>query len=202
MDFFDYVQYNNIMFGNPKEYNSKFDKTLKIKLAKFFYRVFDAILLRSSFPLIGKINNKIRVFWARKISKGISKKAFIEKGAFISTGIVVDDFGSIGFNCKLDWGVHIGKHVMMGPNVYFFTRGHLFDVATKSFVSHTYTEPRPIYIGDNCWLGYSAIILGNVNIGNGCTVGAGSVVTKSFNECVLIAGNPAVQKKYYLNDSK
>lgn len=35
-----------------------------------------------------------------------------------------------------------------------------------------------INIGEDCWLGGNVIILPGVTIGQGCTVGAGSVVTK------------------------
>lgn len=41
------------------------------------------------------------------------------------------------------------------------------------------------------------IILPGVKIGKGCTIGAGSVVTKDIPDYCLAAGNPAVVKKVY-----
>jgi acetyltransferase-like isoleucine patch superfamily enzyme len=35
-----------------------------------------------------------------------------------------------------------------------------------------------ITVGEDCWIGGNVILLQGVTIGNGCTVGAGSVVTK------------------------
>ena len=49
----------------------------------------------------------------------------------------------------------------------------------------------PISIGEDCWFGGSVIVLPGVNIGRGCTVGAGSVVTKDIPDFTCVAGNPA-----------
>lgn len=35
-----------------------------------------------------------------------------------------------------------------------------------------------IHIGEDCWLGGNVIVLPGIKIGQGCTIGAGSVVTK------------------------
>lgn len=35
-----------------------------------------------------------------------------------------------------------------------------------------------IHIGEDCWLGGNVIVLPGVTIGRGCTIGAGSVVTR------------------------
>ena len=55
-------------------------------------------------------------------------------------------------------------------------------------------------IGNNVWIGASAIILPGVKIGDGSVVGAGSVVTKDVDEGYLYAGNPAVKLKKIDNE--
>jgi len=50
---------------------------------------------------------------------------------------------------------------------------------------------KPIYIGNDCFIGMNSIILKGTTIGNNCVVGAGSVVSGSFPVNVIIAGNPA-----------
>ena len=47
-----------------------------------------------------------------------------------------------------------------------------------------------MFIGDNCFIGFGAIILPNVRIGNNCIIGAGTVVTKSIPDNSIAAGNP------------
>lgn len=47
-------------------------------------------------------------------------------------------------------------------------------------------------IGDKCWIGMNSVILPGVVLGDNTIVGAGSVVTKSFeNGHCVVAGNPA-----------
>ena len=48
-----------------------------------------------------------------------------------------------------------------------------------------------IKIGNHIWLGNQVIILKGVSIGNQSIVAAGSIVTKSFGENLLIGGNTA-----------
>jgi len=65
------------------------------------------------------------------------------------------------------------------------TLGH--DVQSPEFA----TVGGKVLIADYCWIGIRATILPNVNLGKGCVVGAGSMVTKSFEDFSIVAGNPA-----------
>lgn len=46
-------------------------------------------------------------------------------------------------------------------------------------------------IGDDCYFGTGAIVLGPIKIGNNVTIGAGSVVTKDIPDNAVVVGNPA-----------
>jgi acetyltransferase-like isoleucine patch superfamily enzyme len=53
------------------------------------------------------------------------------------------------------------------------------------------TVERPIVIGDDVWLGASAIVLGGVTVGNGSVVAAGAVVTRDLPPYSIARGVPA-----------
>jgi len=55
----------------------------------------------------------------------------------------------------------------------------------------THVQQADVVIDRRCWVGTRCIILKGVHLGEGCVVGAGSVVTRSFPPYSLIAGNPA-----------
>ena len=55
----------------------------------------------------------------------------------------------------------------------------------------------PVKICDNVWIGMNAVILKGVTIGENSVVAAGSVVTKSVEPNVVVAGNPAIVVKQF-----
>ncbi len=80
----------------------------------------------------------------------------------------------------------IGKGTFIAPNVGLITANHdLLD-------PDEHLAPSPIILGKKCWIGMNSVILPGVTLGDHTVVGAGSIVTKSFEKgyCV-IAGNPA-----------
>lgn len=51
------------------------------------------------------------------------------------------------------------------------------------------------YIGDDVWIGYGAIIMSGVRIGNGTIIAAGSIVTHDTEAYSIVAGIPAKKIK-------
>lgn len=83
--------------------------------------------------------------------------------------------------------VQIGDNVMLGPNVQIYTATHSLSPAERS---SGLESAKPVVIGNNVWIGGSAVICPGVTIGDNVTIGAGSVVTKNIPDSVLAAGNP------------
>jgi acetyltransferase-like isoleucine patch superfamily enzyme len=53
------------------------------------------------------------------------------------------------------------------------------------------SDPRPVRIGRNVWIGFDACVLPGVSIGDGSVVGARSVVVEAVPPYTVVAGNPA-----------
>ena len=80
---------------------------------------------------------------------------------------------------------------MMGPECMIYTSNHGMDRTDIPMWKQQSTEVEPVVIGNDVWIGARVIILPGVHIGDGCVIGAGSVVTKDVEEYTVVAGNPA-----------
>lgn len=86
--------------------------------------------------------------------------------------------------------IAVGARTLIGPNCSFFSGTHPLDPAVRNGTRGPELG-KPIVVGEDCWIGGNVIVLAGVTIGNGSTVGAGSVVTKDVPPRVVVVGNPA-----------
>jgi maltose O-acetyltransferase len=107
---------------------------------------------------------------------------------WISPGVI--------FFTHVDVEISIGSNCDIGPGVKFITGSHLSGNEARR-AGHGIALP--IHIGNGCWIGAGSIILGGVTIGDGAIVAAGTVVNKDCPANVLIAGVPAQVKRALLN---
>lgn len=99
----------------------------------------------------------------------------------------LNNFQNFGNYYQADDGhIYIGRGTWIAPNVGIITQNHDINNPDKHVAS------KDVRLGEKCWIGMNSVILPGVTLGDHTVVGAGSVVTKSFEEghCV-IAGNPA-----------
>jgi len=96
------------------------------------------------------------------------------------------------FHCSAASSVIIGDNVLIAPRVYITDCDHIVD-ETKPTTKRGDFNTLPVMVEHNCWIGVGVTILKGVHLGHHSIVGAGSVVTKSFPPCSIIAGNPAKQ---------
>jgi serine O-acetyltransferase len=65
------------------------------------------------------------------------------------------------------------------------------DVRVHAGVNIGESRGKAAVVGDGCYLGPGAKLVGGVELGPGCVVGAGAVVTRSFGPGTVLAGVPA-----------
>ncbi|KAF3011329.1 hypothetical protein E8E14_005211 [Neopestalotiopsis sp. 37M] len=118
------------------------------------------------------------------------------------TNIKVGSNVFINFNCTIldTCQVSIGSRTLIGPNVSLFSGTHPLDPDLRNGTNGPELGGT-ITIGEDCWIAGNVIILPGITIGNGCTIGAGSVVTKNVPDYHCVAGNPAriirkIERKY------
>jgi maltose O-acetyltransferase len=94
----------------------------------------------------------------------------------------------VNFGCVLDgrrFDIRVGNDVSIGPAAVILTLGH--DPRSPDFAD----RGGDVVIGDRAWIGYGAMVLPGVTIGEGAVVGAGAGVTRDVAAYTIVAGNPA-----------
>ena len=89
--------------------------------------------------------------------------------------------------------VRIGSRTLFGPNVQIYTATHPINYKERA---SGLEFAKPIFIGEDVWIGGSAVICPGVSIGDRSIIGAGSVVTKDIPADVIAAGNPCKIIRY------
>lgn len=90
--------------------------------------------------------------------------------------------------------IQIGNNVLIGPNTVIRSSNHNFK--KNSLINSQKHLNGLIIIEDDVWIGANVVILPNVVIKKGAVIGAGSIVTKSVDEYIVVGGNPAKKISY------
>lgn len=106
-------------------------------------------------------------------------------------------FGNFNLTIQDDAWVSIGDNCNFGPNVTIVTPIHpmLPDerraLRLKDGREKRVCYAKPVRVGNDCWFGANVVVCPGVTIGDGCVIGAGSVVVKDIPAGSFAAGNPA-----------
>jgi serine O-acetyltransferase len=91
--------------------------------------------------------------------------------------------------CGKGLNIHHWGCLVINPNVRI---GENCNIQQCVNIGQNYTADQVPTIGNNVYIGPGAKLFGKINIADGCAIGAGAVVNKSFNTPnMAIAGNPA-----------
>ncbi len=161
-------------------------------------------VMESGIELNVGADGKMKIGSGSHISEGsilsAATRSRIELGGrnLISHSSVVDAANDVsiqtGDQCTFGWHLHLyayapivlGNDVMASSYVYIESgAGHDLVIAGEK------RYPEPLHIGEHVWLGLNSTILAGSQIGDGCMIGASSLVNRQFGHKQLIAGNPA-----------
>ncbi len=79
---------------------------------------------------------------------------------------------------------------MTGIDCKFMGSDHVFTNPMKPYIATGTTNDKTIELGTNVWLGADVTVIGEVTIGYGTIIGAGSLVNKSIPPFSIAVGNP------------
>ncbi|KAL7419936.1 hypothetical protein Q5752_005855 [Cryptotrichosporon argae] len=144
---------------------------------------------------IGDMAERMRAYDAfLDLRKGERGASYIERGFLCEYGfnVSIGDDVFVGPNCAfLDVAkIHIGDRTMIGASTSLYTPSHPLSPEARDGLRGA-EWALPIAIGADCWLGGSVVVCPGVTIGDGVTVGAGSVVTRDVPDRCVVVGNPA-----------
>lgn len=149
---------------------------------------------------------KVKIFNISIYKKSKKFLSYNYPNCIISPSTIINNsqFVTMGNNCWFGEhnrilanppGIRIGNNVIFADRITVFSNFHHYD--NEECLPFDYRgEARPVFIGDNVWIGMGAIILPGVKIDEGAIVAAGAVVSKSVPKCAIVAGNPARIVKY------
>lgn len=144
---------------------------------------------------VGKIpSHHVRLWLYRHVyCAKIESEAVVYFGTELrgSWNLVISKGCIVGDNCILDarrGGIELGENVNIGSNVSFYTDSHDYN---DPYFRASVSKVGGIKIGNRAWIGPNAIILHDVQIGEGAVVAAGAVVTKDVPPFTVVGGIPA-----------
>jgi len=134
---------------------------------------------------------KVKVVNSGKISFG--QNAYIGSGAefYIPDKLAIKDNVSIGGNCIIQTNLMIGENSLISTNVSFIGNDHDLSLNFDSAYHSGRNKPANIVLEGNNFIGFGSTILGNVRIGKGAIIAAGSFVNKDIPANAVVAGIPA-----------
>lgn len=140
---------------------------------------------------------RLQRFWRLKLrlrnKLTVGEDVYFGKGADLRPPAFAtfSDHVSVGKNLTLEANLTVGSGVLISSNVSIVGDDHKFDQSETSVFFLGRNPPSHVVLeGDNL-IGFGTIIVGNVTVGHGCIVGAGSVVVKDLPPNTVCAGVPA-----------
>jgi virginiamycin A acetyltransferase len=91
-----------------------------------------------------------------------------------------------------------GNHTMKSLSAYTFPIFYEEWGLDVSHITDAWDNKGDIVIGNDVWIGYNAIIMSGVKIGDGAIIGIRAIVTKDVPSYTIVGGTPAkvIRKRF------
>lgn len=107
------------------------------------------------------------------------------KQVFLGDGVFVNRNCQFHIGCNAKETIILGRNVFVGMNTSFICVTHQIGSREKRAGRNTYGSIR---VNEGTWIGANAVILPGVQIGKGCIVAAGAVVTCNVEDNCIVWG--------------
>lgn len=110
--------------------------------------------------------------------------------------LIIGKFCSIA--CGAKFLFNCANHTLKSLSTYTFPLFYEDWGLEKSDVATAWDNKGDIVIGNDVWIGYEAVIMAGVHIGNGAIIAARAVVTKDVPPYTIVGGVPArpIRKRF------
>lgn len=110
--------------------------------------------------------------------------------------LIIGKFCSIA--CGTKFLFNCANHTLKSLSTYTFPLFYDEWNLEKSDVAKSWDNKGDIIIGNDVWIGYEAVIMAGVNIGDGAIIAAHAVVTKDVAPYTIVGGVPArpIRKRF------
>lgn len=110
--------------------------------------------------------------------------------------LIIGKFCSIA--CGTKFLFNSANHTLKSLSTYTFPLFYEDWNLEKSNITTAWDNKGDIIIGNDVWIGYKAIIMAGVHVGNGAIIAAHAVVTKDVQPYTIVGGVPArfIRKRF------
>ena len=111
--------------------------------------------------------------------------------------LIIGKFCSIA--CGTKFLFNCANHTLKSLSTYTFPLFYEEWELEKSNITTAWDNKGNIIIGNDVWIGYEAVIMAGVHIGDGAIIAARAVVTKDVPPYTIVGGTPAIEIRKRFN---
>lgn len=162
------------------------------KVINYFKRKYVFLMVNHFYAGTKKFSRKTKLL--KSIGYSIGEGTKIVGPIYISANLIIGKNCWIGknFEAQGNGKIIICDNCDIAPNVIINTGGHVVGDENRRAGEGIVNT---ITIGEGTWIGVRSTLINNISIGKGNVIAAGSVVIRSSDDNVLLAGCPAAVKK-------